>query len=88
MLNYFIVCFLFDLNLVISIKRKTTTLETIAKSVVVDACKSYKSLERKSCAKTLLSFTNTRSLLSFFIYIFFTLSTTTLELATTFYTIY
>jgi len=65
-----------------------TTLETIVENVVVDACKPHKSLERKSRAKTLLSSTNVRSLLSFSTYIFFTSSTIALKLTTTSYTIY
>jgi hypothetical protein len=88
MSNYFIDCFLFNLNFVISIRRRTTTLETIVENIVVNVCKSYKSLERKSCAKTLLLSINTRLLLSFSTYISFILSTTNLELVTTSYTIY
>jgi len=88
MSNYFIVRFLFNLNLVMSIRRRTTTLEIIVENVVVDACKSYKSLKRKSRAKTLLSPTNVRSLLSFSTYTSFTLLATTLKLATTSYTIH
>jgi hypothetical protein len=88
MLDYFIAPFLFNPNLVISIRRRTTTLEIIVESVVVNVCKSYKLLERKSCAKTLLSSTNAKLLLSSSTYISSILSTTTLELATTSYTIY
>jgi len=51
MLGHFIARSLFNLNLVMSIRRRTTTLETIAENVVVDACKSHKTLERKSRAK-------------------------------------
>jgi len=88
MLDYFIVCFLFNLNLVISIRRRTTNLKTIAKNVVVNICKSYKSLKRKSCAKTLLSSTNARLLLSSSTYTSSILLTIASKLATMSYTMY
>jgi len=88
MLDYFTARSLFSLNLVISITRKKVVLETIAKRVVVDACKPYKSLEKKSRAKTLLSSTNVALLLSSSIYTSFALLTIVAKLAITSYTIY
>jgi len=88
MLNYFIARFLFNLNLVISIKRRTTTLKIIAKSVVVNAYKSYKTLEKKSRAKISQLSIITKLLLSFCARTSFASSILTLELTTTSYTIH
>ncbi len=87
-LDHSTVRLLFNLNLIINIIRRKAALETIAKKIVVDACKSYKFLEKKSCAKTLLLSTNTALLLFSSIYIFSILLTAVAELAIVFYTIY
>jgi len=88
MLDYSIVRLLFNLNPIISIIKRKATLETIAKKIVVDAYKPYKSLERKSRTKTLLSSTNIALLLSFSIYISLALSTTIAKLTIISYIIY
>jgi len=88
MSNHSIARLLFSLNLVISIIKRKATLETIAKKIVVDACKSHKSLERKSRAKTLLSSTNVASLSSSPIYTSLALLTTVAKSTITSYTIY
>ncbi len=79
---------LFNLNPIISITRRKAALETIAKRIVVDACKSYKSSEKKSRAKMLLLSTNAVLLLSLSIYISSVLSAAVAESAIVSYTIY
>ncbi len=88
MLDYFIAQLLFNLNSIISTIRRKAILETIAKKIVVNACKSYKFLEKKSCAKMLLLSTNVVLLLSFSIYISSILLITIVELTIISYTIY
>jgi len=68
MLNYSIAQLLFNLNSIISIIKRKAALETIAKKVVANACKPYKSSGRKSRAKALLLSTNATSLPSSSIY--------------------
>ncbi len=87
-LDYSTARFLFNLNSIISTIRRKAALETIAKKIVINAYKSYKFLEKKSCAKMLLLSTNVVLLLSSSIYIFSILSTTIVESTITFYTIY
>ncbi len=79
---------LFNLNSIISTIRRKAALETIAKRVVADTYKSYKSSERKSCAKMLLLSTNTVLLLFSSIYISSILPAAVAESAIIFYTIY
>ncbi len=88
MLDYSTAQLLFNLNSIISITRRKVALKIIAKRVVVNAYKSYKSLRRKSRTKTLLSPTNVALLLSFSIYISLVLLATIAKLTITFYTIY
>jgi len=88
MSNYSIAQLLFNLNPIISTIKRKATLETIAKRVVVDAYKSYKSSRKKSRTKTLLSSTNIALLLSSSIYIFLVLLATIAKSTITFYTIY
>ncbi len=79
---------LFNLNPIISTIRRKAALETIAKGVVADVCKSYKSSEKKSRAKILLLSTNAVLLLSSSIYISSVLPAAVAESAITSYTIY
>ncbi len=88
MLDYSIAQLLFNLNLIINIIKRKAALETIAKRIVVNACKSYKSLEKKSCTKTFLLSTNIVLLLSFSTYISSILLATIAKLAIASYTIY
>ncbi len=53
---------LFNLNPVMSTRRRTAALEAIAEGVVVDACKPHKPPGRKPRAKASLPPTNARSL--------------------------
>ncbi len=88
MLDYSTARLLFNLNFIISIIRRKAALETIAKKIVVDTCKSYKSSKRKSRAKILLLSTNVVLLLFSSIYISFALLAAVAESTIISYTIY